>query len=352
MNLVQNILKPNKSVTAHPDVAATKALWNGVLWRAVTLPVSDTAQIRLRDVTKRFSLQDFPSDIGWYASNPAGGTLYVRLRASDAGAVIAEAVLELNPEARPVPLPWPADPAEIGPAACFEFHAAAEDITTLQIHRVLDRNELLSLAQGVGFEIGPGLRPQVFVNDRVTKISYLEEMPAEMWQKLYDETGQRGSKKADWSNYIIGKALDLPCEDSSLDFIFSSHVVEHLANPFGHFLRWREKMRPGGVILGVVPDLMCTNDYTAHPSTIEELEAERAADIWAPTMAHFERFVTLRPGQSAQKLFDEKFSIHVHFYTAHSMAGLLDHMVRAHGFSRFRIFSSRNHKDFYFALWT
>lgn len=37
------------------------------------------------------------------------------------------------------------------------------------------------------------------------------------------------------------------------DFIVSQHVIEHLVNPIKALLRWKELLRPGGVVLALVP---------------------------------------------------------------------------------------------------
>ena len=50
----------------------------------------------------------------------------------------------------------------------------------------------------------------------------------------------------------MGSAIDLPFEDSSLNYVASSHVIEHVANPLAAFQEWYRVLRHGGVIYMVV----------------------------------------------------------------------------------------------------
>lgn len=48
-----------------------------------------------------------------------------------------------------------------------------------------------------------------------------------------------------------GDAMDLPGED--LDYVFSSHCLEHLADPVAALEHWRDKLRHGGVLYLYLP---------------------------------------------------------------------------------------------------
>jgi len=45
----------------------------------------------------------------------------------------------------------------------------------------------------------------------------------------------------------------IPLSDASQDFVVSSHVLEHFANPIKALLEWHRLVRPGGVIFMIVP---------------------------------------------------------------------------------------------------
>lgn len=48
-----------------------------------------------------------------------------------------------------------------------------------------------------------------------------------------------------------GDAMSLPAND--LDFIFNSHILEHLVDPVGALLHWKDCLRSGGVLFTYLP---------------------------------------------------------------------------------------------------
>jgi len=218
------------------------------------------------------------------------------------------------------------------------------DATRLFVQRCLNRSSLYELAKGKGLEIGPGPKPQI-VNSQVTSVRYLEMLTQEEWARG-DVKNKYGTSEADWRQYIIGTASSIPVDDASLDFIFSSHVFEHLANPLGHLVHWRSKLKDGGVVLAVVPDMLSCKDYTARTSTLDELAGELEQGIWTPQSHHYQRFAEYRgvPLRSDR-------SIHVHFYTSSNMPSILEYATSFLGYRGYDFVHERNHKDFYFVLY-
>lgn len=48
-----------------------------------------------------------------------------------------------------------------------------------------------------------------------------------------------------------GDAMDLP--EGLVDYVFSSHCLEHLADPVAAIEHWRSRIRPGGVLFLYLP---------------------------------------------------------------------------------------------------
>jgi SAM-dependent methyltransferase len=48
-----------------------------------------------------------------------------------------------------------------------------------------------------------------------------------------------------------GDAMDLPA--GQFDYVFSSHCLEHLANPVAAIEHWKTRIRPGGVLFLYLP---------------------------------------------------------------------------------------------------
>jgi SAM-dependent methyltransferase len=215
------------------------------------------------------------------------------------------------------------------------------------------RDGLIRLAKGVGVEIGPGPRPQV-VSGPDTQVTYIEEMAADEWRALYKT--DVSPEAWEQNGYRIGKAHQLPMEDSSLDFIFSSHVLEHLYNPIGHFEHWKQKLKPGGLVLGVVPAADGTKDFVLPPTSIFSLAEEHKSGEFSPSIGTYEHWVrhhqvdSRKQAATAAKLHAERFSIHVHVYDYMTINNLLRYCVENLGYSSYRVFFRRNSKDFAFAL--
>jgi SAM-dependent methyltransferase len=58
--------------------------------------------------------------------------------------------------------------------------------------------------------------------------------------------------------------------DATLDFVFSSHVFEHMANPLGALLTWCRVLRPGGLVYLIVPQRDALEADAVRPLTTTE----------------------------------------------------------------------------------
>lgn len=218
------------------------------------------------------------------------------------------------------------------------------------IHRLLDRNELYSRCKGKGVEVGPGPKPQI-LPDAGTEVKYVEQATPDQWQKLYGKDTKVPVDPALWNLYVVGNADNIPASPESLDFVFSSHVIEHLANPLGHLAYWGTLLKPGGVVAAVIPDRDGCKDYVFLPSSFDELEAEYLRNSMNPTLYHYQRWAKHRaPKADPSEILQSGRSIHVHFYTPDSMTDVLSKMYKRLGFRKFNVVSEQNHKDFFVLL--
>ena len=220
----------------------------------------------------------------------------------------------------------------------------------LGIHRSLDRNQLYSRCKGNGVEVGPGPKPQILPSEEI-QVKYVEQATPDQWQKLYGKDTKVPIDPSLWDLYVVGNADNIPAVPASLDFVFSSHVLEHLANPLGHLAYWATLLKPGGVVAAVIPDRDGFKDYVFSASTIEELEVEYRQGSMIPTLDHYRRWARHRaPDMDPAEIFASGRSIHVHFYTPYSMSSLLRKMHKVLGFRQFKVISENNHKDFFVLL--
>lgn len=92
----------------------------------------------------------------------------------------------------------------------------------------------------------------------------------------------------------ISEGSDLSyIDDGEYDFLLSCHSLEHFANPIGALMEWKRVVRPGGVILLVLPDKRYTFDIKRPYTTLEHLieDFHRKTPEWDTT--HFDEVLKL-----------------------------------------------------------
>lgn len=338
MNLSDLVLRGDRRLEKHGTTALSTTKWRGDTWGVVDIG-DKGARLKIKGFHETDTFRTRNRDLGWYAAAQNGAVIKVSLVSNEKTLYETAVPLEKTPGA--VQLQWP---MQIGLSEQCDLVLDFSDAARLFVHRYLSRSCLYELAKGKGLEIGPGPKPQI-KNSQVTSVRYLEMLTQEEWARD-DVKNKYGTSEADWSQYIIGTASSIPVDDASLDFIFSSHVFEHLANPLGHLVHWRSKLKDGGVVLAVVPDMRSCKDYTARTSTLDELVGERKQGIWTPQPYHYERFSDYR---GIPRRTDG--SIHVHFYTNSNMPSILQHATSFLGYRGYDFVYEKNHKDFYFVLY-
>lgn len=346
MNLFDMLRRKDRNLEVSGPVAMTKHNQAGQLWRGLSLRPG--AKLSIPDVRRFASLRTWPAECGWMIQVPVETLVEVTFRQPDHGDRIV-GVATFDGDFQPLVLPWPKE--RVGRLDLqIEVIGQGEQAVFLAVHRALSRQWLFDSATGRGVEVGPGAQPQILPREGVD-VSYLEQMPPDVWNQLYNGGGKYVSRPELWDHYIVGNAQYLPVEDGSLDFLFSSHVFEHLANPIGHLRNWKVKMRPGGKVICVVPDLNGTKDAIQPRSSLAEWLEEDAAGTWAPVLHHYMRH--LRRAADDEELvaaMGRNESIHAHYYDNINCQVLLDHAVTALGYSDYLIEHTPNHKDFHFIL--
>jgi len=86
---------------------------------------------------------------------------------------------------------------------------------------------------------------------------------------------------------IVAEAHAVSLPDASQDYIISSHVAEHLPNPIAAFIEWTRLLKPGGIVLMIVPQ------PDAHPhdaklpvSMLTEITEAHLLDYTVDTWPH------------------------------------------------------------------
>lgn len=79
----------------------------------------------------------------------------------------------------------------------------------------------------------------------------------------------------------------LPFRDQSLDYVLSSHVLEHIWDPIGALKEWIRVLRPTGIIFAIIPHRDRAGLDALRPrTTLEELKARHEGRIPIPEDPH------------------------------------------------------------------
>jgi SAM-dependent methyltransferase len=333
-----NLRTEGAVVLAKHDIA-------GATWRGLDLRPGGTFSIP--DVRRFASFRAFPDTCGWNVRTSFMLALKLSFLRHGTEEELSSRVFKGR--FQPITLPWPHD--RFGPVDLqAEVLGTGPGSVFVANHRALSREWLYDLAIGTGVEIGPGPQPQILPGAGVN-VSYVEQMPPQEWNELYNRSGKFPVRPELWGNYVVGEASDLPVDDGSLDFIFGSHVFEHLANPIGHLKRWKRKLAPGGKLICIVPDFAGTKDAVQERSTLDEWLQEYEDQLWLPGERHYVRHLRLpSEHRTVRNAIDRNESIHAHYYDNINCETLLRFAVEQLGYADYVIEHTPNHKDFHFVL--
>ena len=340
------------------------------------------ARVRLRDAHLATCLQDTPRAPGWALHGQVGARLQVWLEsAGSEPRLLADVAAPAPPADAPkalglrdrlarrmarqpaVPPPVAApEPLQLGvhldwplrmPPAYDLVLSSGDTEVALAVGPLRDvRRAMLPLLRGQGVEVGPGANPAV-VSDDTRSVRYVEKMSAQEWADTYPKEALDEAVKARWSEYAIASAERLDgFEPGSLDFIFSSHVLEHLVNPLQVLHNWWECLAPGGAIVAVVPDARHSFDLRQPLTTTDALLSQYHAGGHQRTDAMYAQWCRHTvPEADIAGLRARDYAILVTSFSPASLRAMLEvfrGMVADPGGVHVEQF--RNGKDFAFAM--
>lgn len=94
---------------------------------------------------------------------------------------------------------------------------------------------------------------------------------------------------------IIAEADAIPLPDSSQDYVFSSHVLEHLVDPIGAIIEWYRLVKNKGYIALVIPHRNAApSDQELSITTVDELlKMHEHPVVLENTMGHLTRWTPI-----------------------------------------------------------
>ena len=129
-----------------------------------------------------------------------------------------------------------------------------KDIQSNFYRKLFARNQLENLSDKNFFEIGPGTG---------TVARLVKELGAN-YSALEANSGLAENLRKDGFDIHIGLCPPLPISDESVDFVFCSHLIEHLPGPQEAYELFKEASRalkPGGKFILIAPDYLRMKGY-------------------------------------------------------------------------------------------
>ncbi|MBJ9964273.1 methyltransferase domain-containing protein [Burkholderia seminalis] len=193
------------------------------------------------------------------------------------------------------------------------------------------REICVSKLTGRGVEIGAGTSPMPVPLD--CEVQYADIFSADqLVDHFYD--GQVPSDLivpdlvASFENLSV-------VPDESLDFIVACHVIEHTSDPIGAIVRGMRKLKSGGWMSLVIPDMTRTFDRERSLTTLSHLIEDFECPSRQSDREHFKEFYRLAmpvdPDEYADYWFArwlEAFPIHYHVWTYDSFMEVIDWVSR------------------------
>ncbi len=133
----------------------------------------------------------------------------------------------------------------------------------------------------------------------------------------------------DCANIDNIKAIDV-----KYDFIVTSHVIEHIANPIKAIKSWSDNLlKPGGYILSIIPDYRYCFDRNRPLTTIEHLINDYIIDVGEDDTTHIEEQKQLHDwAYGGHKNFyqlcdknDKTRVVHHHTFTQETVTAMFNH---------------------------
>jgi SAM-dependent methyltransferase len=135
-----------------------------------------------------------------------------------------------------------------------------------------------------GIEIGGSAHNQFFLD--TLNVNYTDEVTG--FSKKESSTAGHVLKVD-----IVAPGDNLPFQDNSVDFVLSSHVLEHFWDPIKTLKEWMRVVRPGGFIFMIIPHKERTFDKNRARTSLKQL-IDRHNGLGADpgTHAHFSVWIT------------------------------------------------------------
>lgn len=152
------------------------------------------------------------------------------------------------------------------------------------------------------------------------------------------QTFQFDSKKSAGQQYVAEASAMTFLSSGTYDFVLSSHVLEHTANPILVLTEWKRLLKNQGALVLILPHKDRTFDYRRPATTMEHLLADFDAGMTEDDLTHMPEILALHDLERDPEAGDfEAFKVrsmlnfenrcfHHHVFDTHLAAGLVNYM--------------------------
>ena len=183
---------------------------------------------------------------------------------------------------------------------------------------------------GSGLEIGALQRPLPM--PARCRVTYVDRMPLADLLLHYPELRGLPIQKPDLID--DGETLAQVAPDSQ-DFVVANHFLEHCENPIETLLNFARVLKPGGVLYMAVPDKRFTFDidrpvtgYAVLKATFQQGHRPDREALYAEWAAFVNRAPQAEVAAAAQKLLNERYSIHFNVWALSNLIDFLQQGIR------------------------
>jgi SAM-dependent methyltransferase len=129
----------------------------------------------------------------------------------------------------------------------------------------------------IGVEIGGPSPTGDILYRNATSIDNIIFQKNTIWSNHTNEYNYYPNKKG---KVIINDAVNIThVENECYDFVFSSHSLEHIANPLKAINEWLRIIKPGGYVVIIVPEKSCCFDHKRDYSTFSTLLSQYEKNV-------------------------------------------------------------------------
>jgi SAM-dependent methyltransferase len=132
-----------------------------------------------------------------------------------------------------------------------------------------------------------GILPLYSAVDTIDNCTFTPDTAWKVDEELFHFSPNRPPGRQFLTNIVNLSGL----ADATYEFVLSSHMIEHTANPLGAMEAWRRVLKPRGTLILLVPDKERTFDNLRATTTLEHLIADYQGDTREGDLTHSEEML-------------------------------------------------------------